>query len=37
VQRLQQALEEANRITKEVVETVQQAEDEAASPFRVGT
>lgn len=37
VQRLQQALEEANRVTKEIIETVQQAEDEAASPFRVGT
>lgn len=37
VQRLQQALEEANRVTKEVIQTMQQAEDEASSPFRVGT
>ena len=35
VQRLQQALEEANRVTKEVVQTMQDAEEEASSPFRV--
>jgi WXG100 family type VII secretion target len=37
VQRLQQALEEANRVTKEVVQVMQQAEDEASSPFRSST
>jgi WXG100 family type VII secretion target len=37
VQRLQQALEEANRVTNEVVQTMQQAEDEASSPFRSNT
>jgi WXG100 family type VII secretion target len=37
VARLQQALEEANRVTKEVVETMQQAEEEASSPFRSNT
>ncbi len=35
VMRLQQALEEANRVTKEVVQTMQDAEEEASSPFRV--
>lgn len=33
-QRLQQALDEANRITKQVIQTVKQAEEEASSPFR---
>ena len=33
-ERLQQALEEANRITKQIIETVKQAEDDACSPFR---
>jgi WXG100 family type VII secretion target len=37
VQRLQQALEEANRITKEVIQTMQQAEEEASAPFRSNT
>jgi len=35
--RLQQALEEASRITKEVVQIMQQAEEEASSPFRTNT
>ena len=35
VMRLQQALEEANRVTKEVVQTMQDAEEEASSPFRI--
>jgi WXG100 family type VII secretion target len=35
VMRLQQALEEANRVTKEVVQTMQDAEEEASSPFKV--
>jgi WXG100 family type VII secretion target len=34
-ERLQQALEEANRITKQIIQTVKQAEEEAGSPFRV--
>ena len=33
-ERLQQALEEANRITKQIIQTVKQAEDDACSPFR---
>ena len=37
VMRLQQALEEANRVTKEVVQTMQDAEEEASSPFRSNT
>ena len=37
VMRLQQALEEANQVTKEVVQTMQQAEEEASSPFRSNT
>jgi WXG100 family type VII secretion target len=37
VQRLQQAMDEANRVTKEIVQTMQQAEDEASSPFRSNT
>lgn len=32
--RLQSAIEEANRITKQIVQTMHNAEDEAASPFR---
>jgi WXG100 family type VII secretion target len=34
--RLQQALDEANRVTKQIIQTVKQAEDEASSPFRAG-
>jgi WXG100 family type VII secretion target len=34
-ERLQQALDEANRVTKQIVQTVRQAEEEACSPFRV--
>ncbi len=34
VTRLQQALEEASRVTKEVAQTMQQADEEASSPFR---
>jgi WXG100 family type VII secretion target len=33
-QRLQQALEEADRVTKSISQTMQQAEEEASSPFR---
>ncbi|HMQ51231.1 MAG TPA: WXG100 family type VII secretion target [Anaerolineae bacterium] len=33
--RLHDALEEASRVTKEIIQTVQQAEDEACSPFKV--
>lgn len=33
-QRLQEALDEASRVTKQIVQTVKQAEEEAASPFR---
>lgn len=33
--RLHDALEEAGRVTKEIIQTVQQAEDEACSPFKV--
>lgn len=33
-QRLQQALEEASRVTRDISQTIQQAEDEASSPFR---
>jgi WXG100 family type VII secretion target len=32
--RLQQALEEAGRVTKQIVQTVKQAEEDASSPFR---
>jgi WXG100 family type VII secretion target len=32
--RLQQALEEAGRVTKEISQTMQQADEEASSPFR---
>ena len=35
--RLQQALDEAGRITKDIVQTMQQAEEEASSPFRSNT
>ncbi|MCG3212076.1 MAG: hypothetical protein FOGNACKC_05723 [Anaerolineae bacterium] len=37
VQRLQQALEEASRVTKDIAQTMQQAEEEASSPFRSHT
>ncbi len=33
-QRLQQALEEANNVTKQIMQTVKQAEEEASAPFR---
>jgi WXG100 family type VII secretion target len=32
--RLQQALEEASRVTKDISQTMQQADEEASSPFR---
>ncbi len=32
--RLQQALEEASQVTKKIVQTVKQAEEDASSPFR---
>jgi len=35
--RLQQALEEASRVTKEIVQIMQQAEEEASSPFKSNT
>jgi WXG100 family type VII secretion target len=34
-QRLQNALEEASRVTKEIIQVVQQADEEASAPFRV--
>lgn len=34
-ERLQQALDEANRVTKQIVQIVKQAEDDASSPFRL--
>jgi len=34
IQRLQNALEEASQVTKAIVQTVQQADEEASSPFR---
>ncbi len=33
-ERLQQALDEASRVTKQIVQTVKQAEEEASSPFK---
>ncbi len=33
-QRLQNALQEGSQVTKTIVQTVKQAEEEAASPFR---
>jgi WXG100 family type VII secretion target len=33
-QRLQQAMEEANRVTRQIIQTMKQAEEEACSPFR---
>lgn len=33
-ERLQQALEEADRVTKQIVQTVKQAEEDASSPFK---
>lgn len=33
-ERLQQALEEANRVTKSIMQTVQQAEEEASAQFK---
>lgn len=35
VTRLQQALGEASRTTKDIVQTMQQADDQASAPFRV--
>jgi WXG100 family type VII secretion target len=35
--RLQQALDEAGRVTRDIVQTMQQAEEEASSPFRSNT
>lgn len=35
VTRLQQALGEASRTTKEIVQTMQQADEQASAPFRV--
>lgn len=35
VNRLQQALQEAARVTQQISQTVKQAEEEASSPFRV--
>ena len=37
VQRLQHALQEANRVTKEIVQTMQNADEEASNPFRSQT
>jgi WXG100 family type VII secretion target len=37
VRRLYQALREANKVTKEIVQTMQQADEEASSPFRSST
>jgi WXG100 family type VII secretion target len=37
VMRLQQALQEANRVTKEISQTMQEADEEASSPFRSST
>ncbi len=34
-ERLRQALDEASRVTKQIVQTVRQAEEEACAPFRV--
>ena len=33
-ERLEQALDEASRVTRQIVQIVKQAEDEASSPFR---
>ncbi len=33
-QRLEQALDEANRITRQIINTMKQAEEEACAPFR---
>jgi WXG100 family type VII secretion target len=33
-ERLQQAMDEANRVTNQIVQTVRHAEEEACSPFR---
>ncbi len=33
-ERLRQALDEASRVTKQIIQTVKQAEEEACSPFR---
>ena len=34
--RLQNALQEASQVTKQIVQTIKQAEEEAAAPFRRG-
>ena len=33
-ERLQQAMDEANRVTNQIVQTIRHAEEEACSPFR---
>lgn len=35
-ERLKEALDEAGRVTKQIVQIVKQAEEEASSPFRAG-
>jgi WXG100 family type VII secretion target len=35
-ERLQQAMDEANRVTNQIVQTIRHAEEEACSPFRAG-
>ena len=35
VNRLRQAMQEASRITRQIAQTVKQAEEEASSPFKV--
>lgn len=37
IQRLQDALEEASQVTKAIVQTMQQADEEASSPFRTSS
>ena len=34
-ERLQQAMEEANRVTRQIIQVMKQGEEEACSPFRV--
>jgi WXG100 family type VII secretion target len=36
VRRLHQALHEANKVTKDISQTMKQADEEASSPFRIG-
>lgn len=35
-QRLQQALEEASNVSRQIMQTVKQAEEDASAPFRAG-